>query len=120
MSADLLSDRTFHKCFKAVISYMGYFGSRYVGNDIQLLCGNLLDHPIAKTFTLFCIMFQATDNLDLAVTMTTFFLIIQYVMSVTPSCNKYQDKTDTKRNVNIHATAWPNDKGLNNLNLPKA
>ena len=53
MNAGLLNDRTFRKCFKAIVSYMGYFGSRYVGNDIQLLCGNILDHPVAKTFTLF-------------------------------------------------------------------
>ena len=119
MSTGLFSDRTFHKCFKAIVSYMGYFGSRYVGNDIQLLCGNLLDHPVAKTFTLFCIMYQATDNFDLAITMTIFFLILQYVMSVLPSCNKYTEKTDNKRKVNIHATTWAHDKGLNSLNLPK-
>ena len=119
MNAGLLNDRTFRKCFKAIVSYMGYFGSRYVGNDIQLLCGNILDHPVAKTFTLFCIMFQATDNLDLAVTMTIFFLILQYVMSILPSCNKYTEKTDTKRKIDNHATAWPKDKDLNAINLPR-
>lgn len=114
-----LSDPIFRKCFKGVVSYLGYFGSRYVGNDIQLLCGNILDHPVMKTFTLFCIMFQATDNFDLALMMTIGFLILQYVMSISPMCNKYVDKTVDKRKVNIHATAWPNDKDLDSLNLKK-
>lgn len=104
------------KCMKALIAYMGYFGSRYVGNDIQVLCGNLLDHPIAKTFTLFCIMMQATDNMKLAVGMTLFFLIVQYVMSITAPCNKYVDKTSATK-VNIHNTVWPKNKELNSLEL---
>ena len=115
----LLSNPAFKKCFKAVVSYMGYFGSRYVGNDIQLLCGNILDHPVMKTFTLFCIMFQATDNFDLALMMTIAFLIVQYIWSISPMCNKYVEKTSDKRRVNIHGTAWPNDKDLNTLNLKK-
>lgn len=108
----------FHKIFKAIVAYMGYFASRYVGNDIQNICGNLLDTPVAKTFTLFCIMFQATDNLNLSITMTIVFLLIQYVMSITPQCGKYIEKTDAKRKVNIHATAWAKDVELDSLNRP--
>jgi len=119
MSNGFLSDATFKKCFKALVSYMGYFASRYVGNDIQLLCGNLLDHPIMKTFTLFCIMFQATDNFDLALTMTIAFLILQYVMSTCTVCTKYVEKTAEKRNVEATGTAWAHDKDLDALNIKK-
>lgn len=116
LNLGLSSEQTNRKVFKAVASYMGYFGSRFVGNDIQVLCGNLLDHPIAKTFTLFCIMFQATDNLNLAIFMTVVFLILQYFMSITPACNRYIDKTAAK-NINIHAVTWPKNKDLDNLEL---
>jgi hypothetical protein len=104
------------RCLKGLIAYMGYFGSRYVGNDIQVLCGNLLDHPIAKTFTLFCIMMQATDNLKLAASMTLFFLVVQYIMSVTEPCNKYVDKLAAPK-VNIHQTVWAKNKELDALEL---
>jgi hypothetical protein len=114
-----LGNETFRKCFRALVSYMGYFGSRYVGNDIQLLCGNIFDHPVVKTFTLFCIMFQATNSFDLGLTMTVVFLILQYVMSISPMCNKYIDKTSSGRRIDIHATAWPHDRNLTALNLEK-
>ena len=117
---DLFTDEAVQKKLgKAVVSYMGYFGSRYVGNDIQMLCGNILDHPIIKSFTLFCIMFQATDSINLALFMTMVFIVLQYVMSVSSICNKYVDKT-TAKNVNIHATAWAQDKDTTELGKPKA
>ena len=94
------------KVNKAIMTYMGYFGSRFVGNDIQVLCGNVLDTPLAKSFTLFCIMYQATDNLNVALSMTLVFVIIQYLMSISPSCGKYKDKT-TSKHVNNVGTAWP-------------
>lgn len=93
----ILDNNITYKCGKAVAAYLGYFGSRYVGNDIQLLCGNVLDHPIVKTFTLFCIMFQATDNFYLGSVMTIIFLTIQYAMSNSESCRNYIDKTTMKK-----------------------
>lgn len=119
MSTGFLSDPAFKKCFKALVSYMGYFGSRYVGNDIQLLCGNILDHPVVKTFTLFCVMYQATDNFDIALIMTIVFLILQYVMSITSICTKYVEKISTNRHVQTYGTAWPHDKDLTMLNISK-
>lgn len=116
LNLGMTSDQTNRKVFKAVASYMGYFGSRFVGNDIQVLCGNLLDHPIAKTFTLFCIMFQSTDSLNLSIFMTVLFLILQYFMSVSPACNRYIDKTSAK-NINIQAVSWPKNKDLDDLGL---
>jgi hypothetical protein len=117
MEQDFFNDPTNrHKFFKGIISYMAYFGSRFVGNDIQLLCGNVLDHPVAKTFTLFCIMYQATDSFDMAVAMTLFFLIVQYAMSISPACNKYVDKTTAKK-VNIHSVTWPINNELDSLGL---
>lgn len=115
--SNLSSEELNKKIFKAVVSYMGYFGSRFVGNDVQVLCGNLFDHPIVKTFTMFCIMFQATENFNLAVMLTLAALIMQYLMSILPACNKYIDKTAAK-NVNIYATAWPQNTDTNELGIP--
>jgi len=114
----VLSNVVFRKIFKAIVSYMGYFASRYVGNDIQMMCGNLLDHPIAKTFTLFCVMFQATDNFDIALIMTTAFLLAQYFMSVSPLCAPYKEKTQAKH-VRTTATTWAHDESVDNYNIPK-
>jgi len=115
----IFNDPIAKKCTKAVISYMAYFGSKYVGNDIQVLCGNLLDHPYMKTFTLFCIMYQATDRFDLSIIMTSFFLVLQYVMSLQPICNKYIDKTSPDRGVKTSARIWARDKAVDKLGLMK-
>jgi hypothetical protein len=102
------------KVIRAVITYMAYFGAKYVGNDIQVLCGNILDHALVKSFTLFCIMFQATDNLKLALLMTAFFMTCQYLLSLSPVCNKYVDKTVAPR-IDHHATVWPRNKDVDDL-----
>lgn len=99
---------------KAFVTYMGYFGSRYVGNDIQLLCGNILDHALVKSITLFCIMFQATDNIKIALSMTAFFLTVQFLLSLSPTCNKYVDKLAAKR-VDSDGVVWPRNKDVDSL-----
>jgi len=81
------------KFAKGVAAYMGYFGSRYVGNDIQVLCGNIFDHELVKTFTLFCIMFQVTDNVRIALWLTFALSVIKGIMTVWPVCDRYVDKT---------------------------
>jgi hypothetical protein len=89
---------------------MGYFGSRFVANDIQALCGNLFDNPLVKTFTLFCIMYQAIDNLQMSVTMTLVFLCVQYFASTLTVCSKkYIDKTHPENQsiVQNKAKVWP-------------
>lgn len=94
------------KVSKSVMTYMAYFGSRFIGNDIQVLCGNLLDTPLMKSFSLFCILHNTIDNMNIALAMSIFFVLFQYLMSILPACNKYTDKTIVK-NVNNYATAWP-------------
>jgi hypothetical protein len=81
------------KVAKGFATYMGYFGSRYVGNDIQVLCGNIFDHELVKTVTLFCIMFQATDNVRIALWLTFALSVIKWVMTEWPVCDRYVDKT---------------------------
>lgn len=93
---------------------MAYFGAKYVGNDIQVLCGNILDHAWVKSFTLFCIMFQATDNVKLALAMTCFFMTCQYLLSLSPVCDKYVDKTIAPR-IDHHATVWPSNRDVDDL-----
>ena len=99
---------TERKVVKAFATYMGYFGAKYVGNDIQVLCGNIFDHPAVKTLTLFCIMFQATDNVRIALSVTMVLLCFQYVISLAPTCGKYLDKTVAKR-VDNHGVIWPSN-----------
>lgn len=106
------------KYTKTVVTYMAYFGSRYVGNDIQVLCGNIFDHPYVKTFTLFCIMYQASDNLNIATTMTLFFLTIQYFLSNVSTCKPYVDTTSSK-NVETKKTIWPKNKDTDALGIKK-
>lgn len=105
------------KAFKAFATYMGYFGAKYVGNDIQVLCGNIFDHAIVKSFTLFCIMFQATDNLRIALGMTAFLLTCQFIISLSPVCGKYVDKTFAK-NVDSDGIVWPRNVDLDSLGRP--
>ncbi len=94
------------RLIKGFVTYMGYFGAKYVGNDIQVLCGNIFDHAVVKTFTLFCIMYQATDRVHLALLMTVFFMTFQFILSMTTTCNKYIDKT-TSTSVDRTAVIWP-------------
>lgn len=103
---------------KAIASYMGYFGSRFVGNDIQLMCGNLLDTSVGKTFTLYCIMLQATSfNYKFALYATLVCLLGQYLASLYSQCRPYRDKTDKTKSLNIMNTIWPTEKGVNELNI---
>ena len=93
--------------FQTVIAYMAYFGSRYVGNDIQVLCGNIFDNAYVKTFTLFCIMMQAAEaNVTIALIMTICFLFAQYLMSRSAKCRPYADKTIAKK-IDAKPLFWP-------------
>ena len=94
---DILTNDESQKYFKAIGSYMAFFGSRYVGNDIQLMCGNIMDHAYVKTFTLYCIMFNATSSFKIATIVTCGFLLLQYIMSISPQCSNYVDKNAKRR-----------------------
>jgi len=112
-----LTAEHYNMMFKALATYMGYFGSRFVGNDIQLICGNLLDTTIGKTFTLFCIMMQATTyNWQIALLMTLVFLVVQYFSSTLSECRPYRDKLSGDKDINIMNTAWVDEKGLDAFN----
>ncbi len=102
---------------KGFVTYMAYFGAKYVGNDIQVLCGNILDHAWVKTFTLFCIMYQAADDVKLALCLTVFFLIAQYSVSLSPTCNSYVDKTVAKH-IERHANVWPRNPDVDSIGVP--
>ncbi len=118
MSAVPAPFNTRARLVKGFITYMGYFGAKYVGNDIQVLCGNIFDHAAVKTFTLFCIMYQATDRLHLSLILTTFFMTFQYVLSLTTTCSKYVDKTGA-RNIDRTNVIWPRNRDVTSLGVPK-
>lgn len=98
----------------AIVAYVSYFGSRFVGNDLQVLCGNVFDHPIAKTFTLFCIMYQASKSVKVATVMTTFFLFFQFILSRNRDCSPYRDKTSAQ-SLDTRNYFWPR-----NLDIPRS
>src|SRR6478609_2261672 len=90
----------------AVVAYISFFGSRFVGNDMQVTCGSLLDHPVAKTVTLFAIMYQASRDVQTAVVATAFFLLLQYLASRASACRPYKDKPSAPE-VDVRGRAWP-------------
>lgn len=96
----------------ALVAYVAYFGSRYVGNDIQVLCGNIFDHPLVKTFTLFCIMYQAAKDVKIALAMTVVFLVFQFILSRTKKCAPYADKTNAR--IDTKPYFWPKNADLQN------
>jgi hypothetical protein len=97
----------------AVVAYISFFGSRFVGNDIAVTCGSLIDHPIAKTITLFAIMYQAARDVRAALVATAFFLVLQYLASRMSACHPYKDKPSAP-DVDVRGRAWPSiSKGAN-------
>jgi hypothetical protein len=94
--------------FDAIAAYVAYFFSRYVGNDVQLLCGSVLDTPFMKTFTLFCVLYLAGGkNVKIALTMTIVFLLFQFFLSKNQNCGPYTDKTNVNPSkLNIENTSW--------------
>jgi hypothetical protein len=97
----------------AIVAYISFFGSRFVGNDIQVMCGSLFDTQLGKTVTLFAIMYQASQDVKTALYVTLFFMLFQYTLSFSTFCGPYVDKTAMK-NVPIHGRVWaaaPTDDG---------
>lgn len=92
------------KYIDAFVTYVTFFLSRYVGNDVQVLCGSLFDTPIAKTLILFAIMYSATKEARVAAVMTVFFLLAQYLLSRNKQCGPYVDKT-AKSNMDTNIWA---------------
>jgi hypothetical protein len=94
------------KYVNAAVTYLAFFGSRFVGNDVQVSCGALLDTPIAKTVTLVAVMYQATQDWRAAFIAAAAVMVIQYVASLTPWCGPYKDKMSAKH-VDIRGHLWP-------------
>ena len=76
----------------ALLLYFNFFLSRYVGNDVQYLCGNMFDTPVAKTVILFAIMYSGSRDVKVALVMTAVCLTFQYVMSRCVQCAPYVEK----------------------------
>jgi hypothetical protein len=89
----------------AVVTYISFFGSRFVGNDIQVMCGSLFDTAPGKTVTLFAIMYQASQDVRTALYATIFFMALQYTLSLFRGCGPYIDKT-TAKNVRTRGRVW--------------
>jgi hypothetical protein len=82
--------------WKATTAYMIYFGTRYVSNDIKYFCGNVMDHIVVKTFTIFCIVYQATEELRFSMATTLLFTFFQLYISLHPNCISYQNHKKNK------------------------
>ena len=99
----------------AIVTYISFFGSRFVGNDIQVMCGSLFDTPMGKTVTLFAIMFQASQDVRVALYATLFFMTLQYILSWSRFCSPYIDKT-TAKNVETRGRVWASISDKSNSN----
>ena len=87
----------------AILLYFSFFLSRYPGNDIQVLCGNMFDTPLAKTLIVFVIMYSGSRDIHVAILMTLVCLGFQYYLSKCESCGPYVDKTKMK---NVQKGVW--------------
>jgi len=85
--------------WKAITAYMIYFGTRYVSADIKYFCGNFMDHYLVKTFTIFCIVFQATELMPLSLAVTFIFTLFQLYITKHPNCKSYQDHKKKKMTI---------------------
>ena len=85
-------------------------GARYLSNDLSILCGNMLNSSVGKTIILWCIMFQATgEDVLVASVSCLFFLLVQFQLSNTESCDTYLDMTpesSVKANRNVRNSFW--------------
>jgi len=103
------------KYIKSVITYFSYFASKYISADLSTACGSLFDHPYVKTFTLWCIMYQASEDHFVATVMTIGFLCLQYIMSRTDSCEIYKDRSTPiamATNLEFKNEFWPKSAPL--------
>ena len=112
----LFVERSIHQRYvKAIITYFSYFASKYISADLSTACGSLFDHPYVKTFTLWCIMFQASEDYFVATVCTIGFLSLQYVMSRTNSCDVYKDRSapvSLSTNLEFVNEFWPKSAPL--------
>jgi hypothetical protein len=77
------------KFIKGVVSFMNFFGTKSISNDIAKSCGNLFDTRLFKLLTLFCIFYQSTDHLGLSVFLVIIFSTFLYAMKQQSSnCSK--------------------------------
>ncbi len=89
------------KFFDIFAMYLAYFGSKFVGNDLLVLCGNLFDTELVKIFTLFCICYNASGkDVKIAMAGTVLLFGLQYGMAKTNECKNYMDKTNPSATIN--------------------
>ncbi len=109
----LLNSAESQKYLKPIGTWFSFFGSKYIANDLQLACGNLLDTSVAKAITLFFIFMPPTNfNVKLAALFTVFMLFIQYMASTMSACRPYRDKLAPNKKVEIRNVVFPYEKGL--------
>ena len=95
-----------------ILTYFTFFLSRYPGNDLQTLCGNLFDTPVAKTIILFVIVYSSCRNWKVALLMTSIFLTLQYTMSKYNQCGPYPDKSIANTNKKVPSSCWVSNKDV--------
>jgi hypothetical protein len=65
---------------RCLSSYVGFFLSRFLGNDLQKRFGAYMDVPLVKMLTLFVLMWQASESVLTAVYATAIILVIHYCL----------------------------------------
>jgi hypothetical protein len=91
-----------------LIMYNSFFLSRYVGNDIQNLCGNMFDRPLPKTLILFVVMYTGSRNVAVSIVLTILLIGVQYVMTNKEECKPYKErnyKSSINKNIWVEPAA---------------
>lgn len=82
------SDPHVSKIVKATCSYFTFFGTRYIADELKHTCGNMFENPYVKMFTLFCIFYQSSNSLRLAISLTFIITLFHKYMEKHQNCKK--------------------------------
>lgn len=91
-----------------LIIYNSFFLSRYVGNDIQNLCGSFFDRPLPKTLILFVVVYSGSRNVGASIVLTMILICIQWLMSNKEDCKPYKErnyKSSINKNIWVEPAA---------------
>ena len=82
----------FKPYWKILTTFMIYFVTRYVSNDLKFVYGNILNSFPVKTICIFSISYQATGgSIHPSLIATLLFVLLQMYIQFHPSCKEYRE-----------------------------
>lgn len=76
-----------------LVIYNSFFLSRYVGNDIQNMCGSFFDAAIPKSIILYIVIYAGSRNVVVSLVIGTIMLFMQWWMSRKQQCMPYKERS---------------------------